>query len=301
LDTNGIVLDGSLRSFIQGAIVQHYPKTLARIPGEDFRLATEEELDAVEAFLLSLGRQEDIDLPTLNFKSAVVQRGKDLFLDPGEGGAKCVMCHMNAGATNMLTMTNANLDTNVEDQMDLPAVLVDDMIPEDDGLGVPGDGTFNTPPLIEAADTPPFFHNSSATTIEVAVAFFNSPAFNDSEPGKFIGGIALDASQLVAVASLLRTLNALENIRLSNLQDQKVMSASTFEGKTMLKVSIADTEDAIEVLTAGEFILFEEAVNLLKEALQVVKKARKAGLRRRNKLLASAVRLREAARDEILE
>ena len=42
--------------FAQGAIAQHFPKTLERINGIDFRLATSEELDALEAYMLSLGR-----------------------------------------------------------------------------------------------------------------------------------------------------------------------------------------------------------------------------------------------------
>src|SRR5262245_479633 len=52
--------DGALRSFALGAVIQHFPKTLARVPGQDFRLPTDEELDALEAFMLSLGRQEDL-------------------------------------------------------------------------------------------------------------------------------------------------------------------------------------------------------------------------------------------------
>jgi len=54
--------DGSLRLFAVGAIVQHFPKTLQREPGVDFRLPTEEELDALEAYILSLGRDSDPDL-----------------------------------------------------------------------------------------------------------------------------------------------------------------------------------------------------------------------------------------------
>jgi hypothetical protein len=312
LAEHGIVLDGSLRMFIQGAIVQHYPKTLARIPDQDFRLATDEELEAVEAFMLSLGRQEDIDLESLNFNSEVVQRGKILFLDtdmdpdpaPDSPGAKCQICHMNAGARNSLFPgnPNANLDTNIEDQLDLPAVLVDPTTPVDDGLlADQGDGTFNTPSLIEAADTPPFFHNNSANTIEAAVGFFNSPAFNESPPGQAIGGIALDASQIVAVASLLRTLNALENIRNSIDQYQKVQNDRFFNGRERLKGPIADNEDAIEVLTGSEYVLFDDAIKFLKEAHQLGKKARFAGGRKRNKLLNKAIDLLEAARAEIIE
>ena len=71
--------DGSLRSFAIGAVTQHFPKTLNRIPGKDFRLPTEAELDALEAFQLSLGRQTDLDLSTMTFLNSNVEIGKHLF------------------------------------------------------------------------------------------------------------------------------------------------------------------------------------------------------------------------------
>lgn len=46
---------------------QHFPKTLAREEGVDFRLPTEHELDALEAFQLSLGRPAEIDLASMIF------------------------------------------------------------------------------------------------------------------------------------------------------------------------------------------------------------------------------------------
>jgi hypothetical protein len=55
--------DQSLRSFATGAVIQHFTKTTNRIPGVDFRLPTDEELDALEAFQLSLGRTEELELP----------------------------------------------------------------------------------------------------------------------------------------------------------------------------------------------------------------------------------------------
>ena len=69
--------DGSLRSFATGAVIQHFPKTLARVPGIDFRLPNDEELDALEAFQLSLGRQDDLELP-LSLKGVVASRGQEL-------------------------------------------------------------------------------------------------------------------------------------------------------------------------------------------------------------------------------
>ena len=59
---------------------QHFPKTLNRVPGEDFRLPTPEELDDMVAFQLSLGRQQDIDLATLPaFPNTTVEEGRALF------------------------------------------------------------------------------------------------------------------------------------------------------------------------------------------------------------------------------
>jgi hypothetical protein len=79
--------------------------------------------------------------------------------------------------------------------------LTDQRVPADDGLGFPGDGTFNTPPLVEAADTGPLFHNNSVETVEGAVAFYNGAAFNNSPAGRVLAqatgrGISLDATQV---------------------------------------------------------------------------------------------------------
>jgi cytochrome c peroxidase len=53
---------GSLRDFATGAVIQHFTKTLARVEGADFRLPTADELDAMEAFQLSLGRKTEFNL-----------------------------------------------------------------------------------------------------------------------------------------------------------------------------------------------------------------------------------------------
>src|SRR5262249_23537359 len=52
---------GTLHEFAFGAIIQHFTKSLARKPGVDFRIPTEEELDALEAFQLFTGRQKPTD------------------------------------------------------------------------------------------------------------------------------------------------------------------------------------------------------------------------------------------------
>src|SRR5438094_2807857 len=112
--------DGSLRSFAVGAVIQHFTKTLNRVPGIDFRLPTDEELDALEVFQLSLGRQRDLTLP-LRLKGTVPKRGQEIFLDASLG--KCNICHVNAGATAIAggsNLGNANFDTGVEKLPDQP-------------------------------------------------------------------------------------------------------------------------------------------------------------------------------------
>jgi hypothetical protein len=105
---------------------------------------------------------------------------------------------------------------------DQPADLGGESNPPDDGFRSPGDGTFNAPPLVEAAETGPFFHNNAIETIEGAVAFYDGEAFNNSPAGKLLAasdpngvGIELDCTQLVAIAVFLRVINAFENIRQS--------------------------------------------------------------------------------------
>ncbi|MGH2652652.1 MAG: hypothetical protein ACRDHK_15750, partial [Actinomycetota bacterium] len=253
---------GTLRDFATGAVTQHFTKTLARMPHNplstlntpaDFRLPNDAELDAMEAFQLSLGRQSEIDLAAMSFKNAVVERGKRIFNnsagsgleffippdpDPAVAAGKCLFCHKNAGAQDFVLEfvgpqqagLNANFDTGVENLPAQPADLIDPLNnPPDGGFGQDpnptggfGDGTFATPPLIESADTGPFFHNNAIETIEGAVSFYNGQAFNNSPSGRFLAssdpngvGIRLDATQVVAVAAFLRVINTLENIRAS--------------------------------------------------------------------------------------
>ena len=283
--------DGTLRSFSVGAVIQHFPKTLDRIAGIDFRLPTDEELDALEAFQLSLGRQQELSLP-LPLKGTVAKRGQEIFLDNTLG--KCNACHFNAGANGNPNIFgpgvgNINFDTGVEALPDQPADLTGEKNPSDDGFGTPGDGSFNTPPLVEAADTGPFFHNNSVETIEGSVAFYNGASFNNSPAGQLIAqatgsGISLDATQTVAVAAFLRVINALENIRASD-ELIKSGSQSTQVIKSRQKVLLGraehEIEDAIQVLIGGG--LHPLAVNHLRLAMESTAKSKAAAYSQKRK------------------
>jgi hypothetical protein len=274
--------DGSIRSFATGAVIQHFTKTLGRVPGVDFRLPTDEELDALEAFQLSLGRRQDLTLP-LSLKGIVASRGQEIFLDNSLG--KCNICHLNAGANAVIppdvNPSNANFNTGVENLPDIPQKLTGEPVPIDDGLGIPGDGTFNTPPLVEAADSGPFFHNNAIETIEGAVAFYNGEAFKNSPSGQFLASIdpnkvaiRLDATQVVAVAAFLRVINALENIRQAGdlLNDRLVTPPPRREDPTdLLRRARLETDDAIRVLAGGG--LHPQAVSTLQTAAQFIERA----------------------------
>lgn len=300
--------DGSLRSFATGAVIQHFTRTLNRVPGVDFRLPTEEELDALEAFQLSLGRQRDLTLP-LPLKGTVPKRGQEIFLDNSLG--KCSLCHSNAGATADFgagNIGNANFNTGVENLPDQPARLTAERVPPDDGFGRPGDGTFNTPPLVEAADTGPFFHNNAVETIEGAVGFYDGESFNNSPAGRALAeadpegkGIELDGTQVVAIAAFLRVINALENIRqsLESLEARLAVPFSEPErSKELLRQAERETGDSIRVLEGGG--LHPEAVIHLEKAKRLTRKAIRSVFFSR-KLTRKAIDEQKRARSFLLE
>ena len=262
----------------------------------------------MEALQLSLGRQQELELP-LPLKGIVASRGQEIFLDNTLG--KCNACHLNAGANANPAIFgpgagNLNFNTGVENLPDQPADLSGELVPPDDGFGTPGNGEFNTPTLVEAADTGPFFHNNSIETIEAAVAFYNGDAFTNSPSGQLLIGatgsaINLDATQVVAVAAFLRVINALENIRSSiELLDRATNSdhGSKTADNSLLDRAFSETEDAVGVLSGGG--LHPEATIQLTTALNLVQQARAAKKRkRRDRYIDDAVSLLNKSKDSL--
>ncbi len=285
---DGAPNDGSLRSFAIGAVRQHFTKTLARVEGVDFRLPTNEELNALEAFQLSLGRQANLVLP-LPLKGIEAQLGQDFFLN-----SKCNNCHTNAGAGD-----NRNFNTGVENLLDKSQDETGELIPPDDGFGTPGDGEFNTPPLVEAADTGPFFHDNSIGTLEAAIAFFAGPAFDGSPSGP---AISMDGTQVANVAAFLRVLNSLENIQQSIdylSQVSSVVHKPVFN-RNIDPILLAknETKDAIKVLVCAN--LHFVAVKYLNKALALIKNAENSRFFQ-VKLAREAIKQLENARFELVE
>ena len=244
---------GSLREFAIGAVTQHFPLSLNRTPGVDFRLPTDLELDAMEAFQLSLGRQADIDLAALAMRDLFAARGKVLF--SGEG--RCNGCHLNGGGNFFLTPgVNANFDTDVEN---LVPSRERERRPVDGGFGTSpgtietgfGTGAFNTPTVIEAADTPPFFHNNTAETLEDAIRFYRTSTFRRSPVSQALGGLSISLNQndIEDIGAFLRVLNALENVRsASHMASRARDTGEDGKAASLLVLAAAETNDGVGVL-----------------------------------------------------
>lgn len=222
----------TLHEFTFGAIMQHFTKTLARQPGVDFRIPTEEELDALEAFQLFTGRQKPTDFSQTFPTEARAQNGRNLFFQTG-----CNFCHTDVQG---FVDSNVNFDTGIAD-------LIPEL-PSDDGFSSPGDRTFNVPPLAEAADTAPFFHNNAFDTIEDAVGFYFSPTFQAS-PSSFFISNQLDTEQQADLAAFLRVINSATNIDEVRKRVKYIKNVRSAGNTDLLNVAIADTRDARTVLS----------------------------------------------------
>ena len=271
---------GSLREFAVGAVSQHLTKTLARVPGRDFRVPTDDELDALLAYQLSLGQQELLEVELgapgeLHFRDPAAEDGKLLFHTAparGKPGStnSCFGCHYQAGANDEALDDGGhgnNFATGVNKLPNSPACLVPGGEFGDGGFGKDpittvaastvcghrstaqiisrGEETFNVPSLVAAAETPPFFHNNSVATLEEAIAFYTTDTFNNSPAGAG-HAFLLDATSIQHIAAFLRTVNAIENIVEATRQ------IGQGSGYADDRQALLQVDDAIKVLTEHE-------------------------------------------------
>lgn len=264
---DGAPSPGGLKQFQVGAIFQHYTKSLDRIAGTDFTEATDEQLSRIENFILSVGRSEDISIAGILLTDAAADTGRVTFINN-----RCNGCHSNAGA-QVAAGFNRNFDTGVEFAR----------IAELDALGIPfdggfggaapgapfnhdanrdgvddsfGNGTFSTPPLIEAADTNPFFHTNAFETIEDAIRFYTTDAFKDSPAGNG-AAIPFNETDIANVGRFLRVLNASFNCQLAIKRlDAMIQIVGEYQNHFkglqfgLLDAAQAEVRDALAVLSA---------------------------------------------------
>jgi cytochrome c peroxidase len=244
---DGAPAPGTLNAFSVGATIQHFRRKFgSTVPGpNNFRLPTTAELNQIEQFMLTSGRTADIDLTVLVMAEPQAEAGRGAFAT-----GNCGFCHNQAGANFRQDGRNRNFDTQAERILTPGRVLYLERtgtdIPCDGGFagqngtldgfnfesqcGVGkdtvvtpsgindafGDGTFNTLPLIEAADTGPFFHNNGEDTLEEAIAFYRSVAFSSSPASQSTGiTFGLPEATVINQGAFLRSLNAAFNMRIA--------------------------------------------------------------------------------------
>ena len=301
--------DGSLRSFAIGAIIQHMPKTLAREPGVDFRLPTGTELDALEAFMLTLGRQEEISLP-LPLKGDLALRGQELFIDRDNSNGRCNVCHINAGASSLQAsvlpegrIVNLGSIVHATGEEFAPGKPTE-LIPLDDGYG--DTHQFNTPPVVEAADAGPLFHSGFVKSVEEAVDIYNLDTFKNSVVGvaltrRFGTETNLSASEVLAIGAFLRVINALDNIRETTELLESSLEKGLLENaraRELIRRAAYETEDAIIVLDGVN--LHPMAVGILRRAEELIHSARAATFARAG-LTRDALAELQRAREILIE
>lgn len=280
---------GSLASFADGAIRQHFTKSLARGAG-DFRLTTATERANLLAYQLSVGRTSELNLATVTFNDPFANPGVSVFTDPQRG--RCNECHRNAGGKSA-SGKNTNFKNGIEIFSDdtlnrptfagvllrdggfggqgltTPNVAVLDSSPELNGLG---DESFNTPSLIEVADTGPFFHHNSSgdqnnpsAGLPAAIGFYTNVAFTNSPAAATLrnqfGGtdISLVGNDFVNLQSFLRAINvafnfalAQQRIRAALLLNQQSWGYRQDIQMGLLKLARVELEDAVGVCTTND-------------------------------------------------
>jgi cytochrome c peroxidase len=265
---------GTLNEFAVGAVTQHFTTSLSRNPGVTFRIPTQDEVDALEAFQRFSGRQKNPNVGAMLFADPAAQSGMASALNE----AACFACHR-----DLVGDSRVNFDGNTG----IETLLTQSSRPRDGGFGTVnpgnvagsvaggfGDGQFNPPPLYEAADTPPFFHNSAISTIEAAVDFYRSPNFQASPAFNFVRpNLTNDSVQ--NIAAFLRTINALTNMAQVQKRVQYVQNNRGTGNTTILNLAIKDTQDAITVLSSPNLggATSGSPTNKALAALQTVKQA----------------------------
>ena len=216
---------------------------------------------------------------------SVANQGKQVFLDPQKG--RCNFCHLNAGASFQDTGKGRNFDTEIRTAPAVGAIPVLNGVaifdggfggsglaqPNMNGLGADpsvgdknafGNGTFNTPSLIEAADTPPFFHNNPGfigNEIEGAVFFYIDPnGFGRSQAAKdmlprFGTPIAFTTAEGNAIGRFLRALNVAFNLDIAKQRARAALTLFNRFRDTRVDVQIKLLQLAENELDDALFVL----------------------------------------------
>lgn len=196
-----------LPGFTRGAVIQHFPRTLARTAegsNPDFRLPTDEELALMEAFMLAQEFPPGDDpnkFDLARFATTEVERqGREDFFAFG-----CATCH---GGPTLSDTTVSILGqpegVNGSFNTGTSGVAIRDALPCERAVETPqacGSRSFSTPELFNLPKSGSFFHDGSARTLAEAVDFYGSFAFGRSPAGQelIFRGIGIIPTEAIRV------------------------------------------------------------------------------------------------------
>jgi Stigma-specific protein, Stig1/HYDIN/CFA65/VesB-like, Ig-like domain len=183
-----------LGDFAEGAVIQHFPRSLnRRVKGSagvaddeaDFRLPTAQEKADMKAFMESPEFESVPGTSPTKFnvdnfaRTAAQRRGLDAFRDRARGN--CVFCHLDQGnPANPVFANPEKFNTGVSNQA-INGSGADGLPTEPPNQPV-STRTFSTPGLFNAKRNAPLFHDASAAKVEDAVRFYTTPTFQAAFP-----------------------------------------------------------------------------------------------------------------------
>ena len=266
-----------LQAFSSEAVMQHFPRTLNRVAGTDFRTPTTAELAAMAAFQDSLFLPADQDFDEANnFNKFVTtdaqMRGRDLFF----GTAKCSICHdgkvlaTSDGTNGTRLGINESFNTGVST---LP-INTTDGLPTEQAMGQAANSrAFSTRPLFGLKNTAPFFHDGSAETLLDAILFYDALQFRLSPAAAQVGAIevlnmanALDIQAfltgLFGCSTLTAALDLTDEGAITDEKTEKACNSITAGGNytieaggsRALKAVTITLTPGFTVKTGGQFI-----------------------------------------------
>jgi hypothetical protein len=197
----------TLEEFAVGAVKQHFTRSLARRPGIDFRLPTDDEQRLLKVFMRSLDSVPGTSLFSRfalgNFaRTSAQKRGRDLFVSQG-----CNRCHFGA-----VLAGGSSFQTGINTQpIDGPAPGGDGLPMDSNPPGGPTNRAISVPGLFNVKNNAPFFHEASRVNVLDAVNFYISPAFQASPEGP-VFPFDFDAAEAADIASFLDGLVARDYI-----------------------------------------------------------------------------------------
>ena len=185
----------ALQNFSAGAVRQHFPRSINRTPGVDFRDPTTAELAALEAFQQSLLGPKDGVFDDANgfarFATTEAQkRGRDLFF----GAARCSVCHSGKAlaTSNGQFGTNLNVNESFNTGVATLPINAQDDLPTEQNIGLSANSRrFSTVGLFGVRKTAPFFHDHSKPNLTEAIQFYDSTQFRTSPAALQIGAANL--------------------------------------------------------------------------------------------------------------